>query len=391
MKGASARERAVVALGFLTWGVSMLMRTSFGYFVDALSLSAAQVGTANALLAASVCLSAFFLGPAAARCGRLTLPIAGLLTLAASGVLALAYAPGFPVILLSRVLLGAGCGPLFTLIMKSAELSGPEAHYPRNAGFISSGEACINTILGPVILVFLLGQLGFRAANLLFVGLLLLLALCWLAAALRLPKAAPIQAHRMVLLLPLLKNGPLMLCLLAGALSLVACWCVYMYVPTLLQVYGGFSATRMSVLMTAMGCFMLLWMLVLPAWYARRGWRQLPAAGCLLGACGMLAPALFPASAAAAAAFVLLGGLASVMSLFFMAILSVERVASAQSADALALVNGGCELFGAALGPMAAGWIADRTSLPAAMLLAAGCMLLACVVSLILCRRPRGV
>lgn len=382
MEGRKAsREKQIVALGFLTWGLSMLMRTSFGYYVDELSLTSTQVGIANAFLSGTVCLSTMIIGPVAERKGKFFSFLGGLLCICGASVLLLAYASVFSVILLSRVLLGVGCGPLFALIMKSVELSSTEAAYPRNAGVVSNGEACISTILGPVVIVFLLNSAGFTRTNIIFTFLLLILGAGWFAMN-RFSGTSEIRREgggdRSFRIL--LKNGRLMLCLLGGSLSLVAGWCIYMYVPTLLQKESGLPDTKMSWIMTAMGVFMAVWMIVLPSCYARVKDKGIIVGGCLLAALGLGGLAAIPGDWISIGLFVLFGGLASVMSLFFMAIISVEYVDRTRSASALALVNGGCELFGAALGPMAAGWLADRWGLRIGMVIPALCMLAAALV-----------
>lgn len=372
-----AEEKLIVALGFLTWGLSMLMRTSFGYYVDELALSTTQVGIANAAVSAIVCISAIVIGSFAERKGGFFSILAGQLCVCAGAVLILALAQDFFVILISRVLLGIGCGPLFALIMKCVELSSTDGTYPQNAGFVSNGEACINTILGPVITVFLLNQIGFRYANGVFAVLLLLLGAGWIVLSKR-GKAAgtQVQENKRVSVKRLLKNGSLLLCIAGGSLTLTACWCIYMYVPALLQKNGNLPDTQMSFVMTAMGVFMAVWMIVFPSWYSRKKAKGTVIAGCFLGTVGLAALAAAPGNWIAVGLFVLFGGLASVMSLFFMAIFSIECVDSCQSASALVLINGGCEFFGASMGPLAAGWLADRTSLRVSMLIPAVCMVL---------------
>lgn len=335
-----------------------------------LALSPAQVGISNALTSGAICISTITIGSAAEKRGKIFSCLTLLLLIGAAAVLLLGMASGFPAILISRVLLGIGCGPLFALTMKSVAIFSLESTYPRNAGIVSNGEAFINTILGPVIIVFLLNKMGFRSTNYLFSLLLVALAVAWLLIGRRVSvQQAPINTEKKHQVMTILKNSGLRKCLLCGSMALVACWCIYMYVPSLLQSTGTLTDTQMSFIMTAMGIFMSVWMVVLPAIYASGTRKWVVIAGCLLGALGIGVLIVSADHWVSIALFILFGGLSSVVSLFYMAIFSVELIEPEQTAAALALVNGGCELLGASLGPMLAGWIAERADLRISMLI----------------------
>lgn len=381
----SDMEKQIVILGFLTWGFTMLMRTAFGYFIEDLSLSPSQIGISNAVSSIMICFSALAIGSAIERTGNYFLTLAVSLLIGAAAVLILTNATDFAMIVISRALLGIGCGPLFTLTMKSVALSSTDFSYPRNAGIVSNGEAIINTILGPVILVVLLNRLGFIKTNFLFAGLLVLMAGLWFLIGRRLETFQTAgKSFDDSRSMRLIKNRLLMMCIMAGSLALVACWCIYMYVPLLLQTFGGLSNTHMSFVMAAMGVFMSGWMVVLPAVYTTRKDKLVVAAGCLLGALGIGALMLKPESWVSILLFILFGGLASVVSLFFMAIFSVENVQAHQTAAALALTNGGCELLGASIGPMIAGWVADKTNIKMSMMISSASLTCAALITLII-------
>lgn len=371
------KEKIIIAIGFLTWGFSMLMRTAFGYFLDELSLSAAQAGIANAVLSGTVCVSALVVGSRAEQSGKLFSGLGVAMLFVAAGVVALAVAKSFPMIILSRVILGIGCGPLFPLLMKSLALASSDKTYPRNVGLVSNGEACISTIPGPVLLVCMLNYVGFRRTNFVFAILLVALGVCWIALS-RSGDSKNLKANqaRNTDWKGLLKNQRLMLCLAGGSLNLVASWCIFMYVPTLLQRESNLSDAFMSYTMTAMGIFMAVWMVVIPAWYSAGNKPFIIEIGCVISAIGPTLLIIAPDNIAAIVVFIITGGMASVMSLFFMAILSAECVESQESAAAFALINGGCELFGASLGPMVAGWLAEVTNIRASMMVSVVCMIL---------------
>lgn len=161
----------------------------------------------------------------------------------------------------------------------------------------------------------------------------------------------------------------------------MASWCIFMYVPTILRYEGGFSDAWMSGIMTAMGIFMAVWMVFFPMYYSTYKNNKIIEFGCLAGALATMMLMMNPQNMIFVVIFVLFGGLPSVMSLFFMAILSPECVETEERVAALALINGGCELLGASLGPMVAGWLSDITVLRASTLISSVCMLLSAIVA----------
>lgn len=384
--GTGSKEKAIIAVGFLTWGMSIFMRNSFGYYLDELSISATQVGIANAVVSACACISAVVVGALAEKKGKI-FSFLGLMLLAiTAGVLLLATAKSFPMILVSRVFLGLGCGPVFPLVMKSVEMESSRKTYPRNVGIVSNGEPWISTIFGPVIVVAMLKGLGFFKTNGVFALLLLALGMVWFWMGKK--EDHPVQmVKKEGTIGTLIRNRHVQLCIAGGALNLVAAWCIFMYVPTLLQKEGHLADTWMSFAMTAMGVCMAIGMVIFPSWYAKHNDKRIVVLGCILAAVGLGAIMAFPGNLLAIVLYILFGGLASVMSLFFMAIMSVEKIPESQSASALALINGGCELLGASIGPMIAGWLADQINLRVSMLISMICMVASAGVVLAMDKR----
>lgn len=360
----------------------MLMRTSFGYFLNELSLTAMQAGIANAIVSATVCISALLIGSFAGNSRLLFYFISSSLGIVAISEFLLSNASDFATVLVSRVVLGIGCGPLFALIIKTIEYTSNPITYPRNTGIVSNGEAIINTISGPVITVYLLNRIGFRNTNMLYAFILFFFAILWAVAGnkIELPQIKKVTENRW-LFFDLIKNKNLLRCLFSGALTLVTCWCIYMYAPTLLKECSNLSDSVMSLVMTLMGICMSVWMVILPIYYSKCNSIKIIVIGCLLSLIGVGALAIGSENWIFIIIFIVFGGLSSVMSLFFMAILSVKCVNPEQSAYALSMLSGGCELFGASLGPMIVGWIADKTNLKVSMLIAAVCMLFAGIIA----------
>lgn len=373
----------VTILAFFTWGFTMLSRTAFGYYLTELSLSAVRAGWANFLTSICLFFSAIVFTRLVERTGKYRGILSAQLLLTAVAVAAMGYARSYAVVLLVKGLLGVGCGPIFALMMTMVERNSTPESYPGNAAIVANGEAILNTMLGPILVVGCLGFFGFRKTNLLLAALVGTMALLWRLAAPR--DSAPSGKHpqkEATSFRELLSCPDVLVCACGSIFSLIPCWCIYVYVPSLLQSTGRYSDTVMSFAMTAMGAFMMIWMLITPKLCKALGTKL---AGALLGASavtGLTLLSLFPGNLGCVGLFVIFGGNCSVVSMIFMAIIPVERIEPSKSASAMALVNGSAELLGASVGPLIAGMIADSAGMGAGMLFAAGCMLCALLAGL---------
>ena len=385
MKGITRREWAVTLLAFFTWGVTMLCRTSFGYYLDALELSAAQAGLANAVTSGVVCASAIVVSRLAEKRNALGQTLAAALAVCAASVWLLAGAKIFAAVLAARARLGLGCGPVFTLNMSLVERQTAAERYPVVSGIVADGEAVLNTILGPVLIVFLLGAVGFGGTNAVLGIALLALSAMWLwrckgdgGAAQAAPRGGAGG------LAVILRSRNAWLCVVGGIFTLLACWCIYMYAPTLLTKEGGFTDRQMSLVMTSMGVFMMIGMTVVPLFSDRIGRCAAVAIFSLAGLAAMAGLWLAPGAPVSIALFILFGGCCSVISMFYMAIIPVESLPEGARTLALAVINASGELFGAAIGPYLAGLWADASGVRCGMLAAALSMAVAAAAGTLL-------
>lgn len=384
---AKAHGRTVTILAFLTWGLSMLCRTAFGYYVEPLELTATQAGIANFLTSFCICISAVVVSRIAERDGKQRQYLTGMLLICVTSVAMIGVCRNFPMVLLSKALLGIGCGPLFTFLMTMTERASTPEQYPTNAGIVANGEAILATIAGPVLIVSLMSHMGFLGTNLILAALLAVLTVAWFLVGRgssqgKREKAAPAIPIRQVLC-----NRNILLCIVGGVGSLLACWCIYVYAPSMLLEAQCYSDSTMSLIMTMMGLFMATWMLFLPYLSNKYGRKPVIVVFSLLGAAALLALAFRPAKLMFVLLFILFGGCCSVISMFFMAIIPVDSVPAGESATAVALINAASELLGASLGPLVAGVIADYAGMRYGMLLAALAMVITALAAALL-RKP---
>ena len=381
------QEITATALAFCTWGITMLCRTSFGYFLAPLSLTAGQAGIANSMTAFFVCIMMFPLsGLAAKKNSYHTVLICSLLLCAVSMFL-LSHITDFYAILIAKALLGIGCAPIFTLLTTILKRASTPETYPVNAGILANGEAILNTIVGSVFIVYALQAFGFARTVQLLAVLLLFLSIFWLFGTqssfknmseetIR-PDNTDTDLKESSSLRIVLRNRNIWLCALGSIFSLLACWGIYIYVPTLLTETGGFPNNVMSYIMMSMGIFMAVLMILLPMLAARIGNKPTTIIFSFVGGLALLLLSVYPGSLLSVILFVLLGGSCSVVSMFFMAIIAPDSIPTAQCALAVAFVNGSGELFGSSLGPVCIGLLADHAGIAAGMFLCATAMMLA--------------
>ena len=368
----------------------MLCRTAFGYYVEPLHLTATQAGIANFLTSFCICFSAIFISRLAERKNRQLQALIAVLLICAAAIAMLCLFQSYPMVLLSKALLGIGCGPLFTFLMTMTERASTPERYPTNAGIVANGEAFLATIAGPVLIVFLLGHSGFAGTNGLLAVLLLLLAGGWVLSGRSACGSEAAPAAAMSPIGKILRDRNVVLCMLGAVCSLLACWCIYVYAPSMLLEAGCYSDSTMSLIMTMMGLFMATWMLFLPYLSTKMGRKPVVILFSLLGAAALLSLAFWASRLAFVLLFILFGGCCSVISMIYMAIIPVDSVSAEDSATAVALINACGELLGASIGPLIAGVLSDAAGLRYGMLLAALSMAVAALGAVFLKDTPKS-
>jgi ACS family hexuronate transporter-like MFS transporter len=378
----------VALLASFTWGMAMWARTAFNYYASELHLSASQAGIINFVTSLGYTIGAIVMSHLAdKRNNHMQILSIGLFVgcLCMGGV---SVSQGMGGILTARFIMGLGCGPVYSMLQSTTKKVSSGWEYARNAGIVENGEAVISTMLGPVLIVGLMGSWGWRGANLVLMLFLALITLIWGITQKRIKKLQRVSVTEetmgVISMTQLFRNKNVVLCILLGILTLTAIWTMYVYAPMYWVQAGGRSESTMSVIMTSMGIAAAVWCVVLPILSNKLGRKPVVIGFGILCALNYIVLYLYPGTLVSTVLFILFAGSACTLSMFFMALIVTESVPSSAAATAISLVNGGSELFGAAIGPLLSGFLADAFGVPVTMLYAAGCMILAAVLAFFL-------
>lgn len=376
------RGRQLALFAALTWGFTMWSRTAFNYYTDALGINASRLGAVNFMTSIGSMLGAIILCRIAdnRNCRTRVLGCGLLLSAAMQGLICLSSS--FGAIIACRFIMGFGLGCAYSLTQAIVENASLPKERPANAGIVENGEAVISTMIGPMVIVFAISRIGWRGANAMLALPVFLIAVIWLRIS-RKTKGAGTrpreQAAERVTFGALLKVHNMKLCIILGVLTLTNVWTMYSCCPMYWS-KNGYSDTEMSTIMTAMGLVAILACFVLPAASNRLGRKKIAGLFAVLNAGAYLLLFLYPGSIVSLVCFVAFGGSACTLSMFFMALITTESVKPQYAASAISLVNATSEICGGAVGPLAAGLIADAFGVKTAMLFAAVCMAAAAVL-----------
>lgn len=259
----SAKERvrrrawlgvAAVALG--TFSVVTVETLPIGLLTSisgGLHVADSRVGllvTASGLVAAA---SAALLPVAIRSLDRRTV-LVGLIALIVAGNVLSAASPDFPVLLMSRLLIGISIGGFWALAAGIAVRLVPAAQVPKATSVIFFGPMVANVLGVPA--GTLLGSLtGWRVA---FIAAAALGALLIAALMLLLPKMPATQPIRVRTLLEQLRNPTVRIGVLATFLLCSGHYGAFTFVSPILQKIAGIPAHTVGLLLLAYGSFAIL-------------------------------------------------------------------------------------------------------------------------------------
>ena len=384
---ARAYEARTLAILFVTLGATMLDRMTQIFLgpnlVRDLHLTNVQIGIMAAALSMGWGISAFVFGFVSDRVGRKAVLIPAVIAFSFLSALS-GRARTYEELLLVRTLLGLAEGPCWSAILALMDASSAPERRGRNLGIVNSAGTLVGSAIAPIFATQIAARFGWRAA---FFAAGIPGLICALLIALLIqepPRAAARSRNGLAGLAAVIKNRDIWLCLVGA--FLMACWVFgfSVFAPLYVTQVMGLPVTTSGFLMGASGLGGFAASLLWPTLSDRIGRR----------------PALiFSASAAAvlplaflwpylhnnywllvSAAFLFTAGPAAMA--LTMVIIPVELVGRAFAATAIGLVSIGADLFGATLGPIVGGRLADHFGLIAPMLMASACAALLVVVGL---------
>ncbi len=302
-------------------------------------------------------------------------------------------APSYPVLLASRMAMGAVEGPFLPVCLAMMVAQSSEHRRGINAGIMQNFFASVlGQSLAPLLLVALAMRFGWRSAF--FVsgvpGLLCLIGvLLWVrepdkAAHAGLDTAGSGGTGPRMSLLSMLKVRNILLCCLVSIFMVAWLGMGWTFLPKFFTDYRHFSPTRMSYVMTVLGAGSALSAFVVP-WISDRTGRKPTMVGfCLIAAVSPIAALYFHGPTAVMASLMFVGWFGSGTFPLFMGVIPGETISRRYAATAMGLVVCAGEIGGGTGITSLAGALADRWSLATAVQIEAGCALVGGLLSLLI-------
>jgi len=392
----SYENRLLVLLG-LSFGVAFFDRNAASILVPSiekdLALSNTQVGLLASGLSVTWALGAYLIARwSDARGSRKPFLLSFLLIFSACSFIS-GLAHTFPVLLLSRMVMGAVEGPFLPVCLAIMAVESSEHRRGLNAGIMQNFFAAVlGQSLAPPLLTALALHYGWRSAFYLagIPGLLCALAvLLWVREPARAPGATANQAvdfgsGEHMGLIAMLGVRNIFLCC-AISVFMVAWFVIgWAFYSRFFVDYRHFSQSTTGTLMTVLGIASAVAAFVCPAISDRIGRRPVMVAFCLLGVTTPLAALYFHGSPLVLGGLLFIGWLGSGSFPLYMGVIPGETIPRRFSGTAMGLVVGAGEVVGGTGINTLGGVLADRSTLATPLLMSVGCCVVGAVLSLFL-------
>jgi MFS family permease len=383
-------------------GILLLLGTSFGLvffdrntinflaadIVAELGLSGAQLGWLSSGLSLAWAVSAYVVGAWSDRRGTRKPFVLGSIILFSLCSALSGLATSFAFLLLARVVMGLAEGPFLPVCLSIMNVESSPHRRGVNAGIMQNVFAAL---LGTMLSGFLIPRLAelFEWRSTFFLtgipGLICAL-LVWLY--LREPPretASARPAHAAGLgALAMLKEHNIRVCCVISIFMVAWFLVALVFLPIFFQNYRGFTAEEAGGLVGVTGLATLFSGFLVPAWSDRVGRKPAIILFCFLGMVTSLAALFFDGPSWVLAVLLFIGWSGTGSFPLFMGVVPGETVSRSLAATSMGLVVCIGELVGGAAVPPAAGWLADRTSLAAPVIVVGVCAFCAGVAALFL-------
>lgn len=302
-------------------------------------------------------------------------------------------APSYPVLLASRMVMGAVEGPFLPVCLAIMVAESSERRRGINSGIMQNFFASVlGQSLAPLLLVALALHYGWRSAF--FVsgipGLLCLIAvLAWVREP---EKALPVASGsdgtgdtgKRMSLLSMLKVRNILLCCLVSVFMVAWLGMGWTFLPKFFTDYRHFSPTRMSHVMMVLGIGSALSAFVVPWISDRVGRKPVMIGFCLIAAVSPLAALYYRGSTVVMGALMFTGWFGSGTFPLFMGVIPGETISRRYAATAMGLVVCAGEIGGGTGITSLAGALADVWNIATAVQIQAGCALVGGLLSLLI-------
>ncbi len=380
-------QALLVGLLSLNFGILFFDRNALNFlmpFVQPdLKLSNFQVGMLGAALSLAWAISGYLIGRYSDKTGRRKsiIVVAGIAFSICSFVSGIAAS--FMMLIGARLLMGFAEGGVLPISQSltasevAPEKRGLAMGVMQNLGSNTLGSAVAPLVLVPIALAYSWREAFYVAA----IPGLISAALIWFLIK---EPAAPIkhETQKRLSIKQAFAERNILLCAMIAVLLvayLVICWG---FLPLYLTQMRGFSPDTMSWLMATLGISAGVGSFVVPAISDYVGRKPVMILVPLIGVILPLSAMFFQGSTWVLAAIFFFGWALNGVFPMFMATIPSETVDPKHTATALGLVMGTGEILGGVFGPLAAGKIADLTSLNAPMWIMLGLSIVAGLLAL---------
>ncbi|MEJ0039270.1 MAG: MFS transporter [Gammaproteobacteria bacterium] len=386
-------------------GLLLILGISFGFaffdrnaasvltpkITEEFRLSNTQVGLISSMLSIMWALGAYFIARwSDANGNRKPFLLAFLIIFSACSVLS-GLAQSYPVLLISRMIMGAVEGPFLPVCLAIMALESSPHRRGVNAGIMQNFfAALLGQSLAPALLPMIAEEHGWRTAFYIsgIPGLLCAVAVyLWVREPSKEAQAsfhAPVaddsaDGAKMGLLDMLKVRNVFVSCLIA---MFMVGWFVmgWAFLPNYLVQVRGLSGETMGSLLSVLGLASAVAGFGAPWLSDRIGRKPVMIGFCLVGALTALGAMYFQGSNTILGAMLFVGWLASGTFPLFMGVIPGESMPRKYAATAMGLVVCVGEIAGGTLLVALAGVVADWTSLSGAILMMAACGAIGCVL-----------
>ena len=385
-------ENGLLLLLAFTFGVAFFDRNAINYLmpyiIDELALSNFQIGMIGSGMAVTWALSAYLISAWSDRTGvRKPFLLVTVVVFSLCSFLS-GLAGVFLVLFMARVIMGMSEGPILPVSLAIMNAESTPSRRGINAGILQTFfGALLGTTVAPLVVVYLAELYGWRVTFYLAGAPGLICALLiWQFVRVPEQKETKHNEHESQGINPIkmLSIHNVLLCSLISCCMVAWYLLVVIFAPLIFTELRGYSETQMSRLMAVTGICTVIGGFLLPGISDRVGRKPVMVVFCFVSMLAPLAALYFSGPLWILGLLFFIGWSGSATFPLFMGVIPSESVAPGLIATAMGLVVCFGELTGGALAPILSGFAADQTSLAAPALIAAGCALVAGILSMFL-------
>jgi predicted MFS family arabinose efflux permease len=398
-RGIFTYENGLLLLLGMSFGVAFFDRQAAGILVPFITedfhLTNTQVGFIGSALSLTWALGAYVIARWSDTAGvRKPFLLAFLIIFSLCSFIS-GLATSYPVLLISRIIMGAVEGPFLPVCLAIMAVESSKHRRGVNAGIMQNFfAALLGQTLAPIVLTMIASEYGWRSAFYVagIPGLVCAVAVYfWVREP---TKEALATLHSSVSdayegakmgLFDMLKVRNVIVCCLISVFMVG--WMVvgWTFLPKFFTEVRGFDGATMGKVLSVLGIASAVSGFGAPWLSDRIGRKPVMIAFCVLAALTPLAAMYFQGSSTILAALLFVGWLASGTFPLFMGVIPGESIPAKYAATAMGLVVCIGEVFGGFVLSTVAGVVADATqSLSSAVLVQAACGAIGCVLCLFL-------